>query len=161
MTFGLDWSKDNNCSQGGGTDGNTHQAACQVVPIEVMLQEAGQAEEGQAELLEAELDGLWGPNAGAQLENNSDMGSTGSPQPLHRALTYVCPGDIRRLQTLRLRGRLILSQVDSETHRCHFLGVHLVQSLVLGELGDDVAEQGVERLVRIRSVLGGKKKKKN
>lgn len=33
-----------------------------------MLQKAGEAEEGQAELLEAELDRLWGPHTGAQLE---------------------------------------------------------------------------------------------
>lgn len=36
-----------------------------------MLQKAGEAKEGQAELLEAELDGLWGPHTGDQLERET------------------------------------------------------------------------------------------
>lgn len=44
-----------------------YRTAGQVVPIEVMLQKAGEAEEGQAELLQAVLYGLGGPDAGAQL----------------------------------------------------------------------------------------------
>lgn len=36
-----------------------------------MLQKAGEAEEGQAELLEAELDGLRGPHTGDQLQRET------------------------------------------------------------------------------------------
>lgn len=36
-----------------------------------MLQKAGEAQEGQAELLQAELDRLRGPHTGAQLERET------------------------------------------------------------------------------------------
>ena len=49
----------------------TYQTAGQVVSIEVVLQEAGDAEVWQAELLEAVLYGLWGPHTGAQLGERS------------------------------------------------------------------------------------------
>lgn len=38
-----------------------------------MLQQAGEAKEGQAELLQAELDRLWGPHAGDQLERETTV----------------------------------------------------------------------------------------
>ena len=51
----------------------TYQAASQVVSIEVMLQEAGETKEGQAELLEVELDRLRGPHTGAQLDRETTV----------------------------------------------------------------------------------------
>lgn len=45
----------------------THQAAGEAVSVQVVLQQAGEAEEGQAGLLQAELDGLRGPHTGDQL----------------------------------------------------------------------------------------------
>lgn len=45
----------------------TYQAAGEAVPVQVVLQQAGEAEEGQAGLLQAELDGLRGPHTGDQL----------------------------------------------------------------------------------------------
>ena len=56
----------------------TYQTASQVVSIKVVLQEAGDAEEWQAELLEAVLYGLWGPHTGAQL------GTTSTERPHHQ-----------------------------------------------------------------------------
>ena len=51
----------------------TYRAAGQVVPVQVVLQQAGKAQVGQAELLEAVLDGLGGPHAGAQLGKASTV----------------------------------------------------------------------------------------
>lgn len=39
----------------------------------MMLQQAGEAKEGQAELLEAELDRLRGPHTGDQLERETTV----------------------------------------------------------------------------------------
>lgn len=70
----------------------THQAASEVVAVEMMLQKAGESKEGQAVLLEAELDRLRGPHAGAQLARGTDGNG--------RSITSQRLGDNRMINIL-------------------------------------------------------------
>lgn len=147
----------------------THQAAGEAVSVQVVLQQAGEAEEGQAGLLQAELDGLRGPHTGDQLRrkqrqrpiNNWHDSSLIIPvMYLSSSSTTARDGSPERSAVSQPDARLAQSEREEVwsglgglTHHGGFLWVRPVDAVALGELADGVTEQRFEGLVGVGGVL--------
>lgn len=136
----------------------------------MVLQQAGEAEEGQAGLLQAELDGLRGPHTGDQLPRGEKQqerpiniwhDSSLIIPVMHLSSSLRPPTQVRTLEHRfsagraihRASGKICRASWEELTHHGGLLGVGPVDGVALAELADGVTEQSFKGLVGVGCVL--------